>query len=161
MRALAGEEIREGTDYVVTNRLDTAEEKLALIPRNIICGIGCRKDTDEVRIAEALDSAFDAAGVDRRALRMITSIDLKKEEAGIVKCAEKRGVPYMTYDADTLRRVTDHKSTSDFVKETTGVDSVCEQSALYAAGEQGVQYHLLLGKKVYNGVTIAMVELED
>ena len=161
VRALAGEEIREGTNFVVTNRLDNANSVLALIPKNIICGIGCRKNTDEMRIASALNSAFAAAGVDRRALRMITSIDLKKEEAGIVKCAETCGVPYRTYDADCLRRVTDHKSASDFVKETTGVDSVCEQSALYAASELETPYHLLLEKTVYEGVTIALVELED
>jgi len=45
-----------------------------------------------------------------------------------------------------------HVTASAFVKETTGVDCVCERSAILAGG--GAE--LLLKKRAANGVTVAL-----
>ena len=63
---------------------DPAGQLLQLIPHCLILGIGCRKGVSTEQLAGFAESLFTAAGLDLRAVRCIASIDLKKEEPGII-----------------------------------------------------------------------------
>ena len=80
------------------------------------------------------------------------SIDLKKDEAGILAVCEKHAIPVCTYTKEELMDLEGDFTASAFVKETTGVDCVCERSAILAGG--GAE--LLLKKRAANGVTVAL-----
>lgn len=132
---------------------DRSAESLQLIPKVIAVGIGCRKGTKAEHIARAVDTCLKEEGICPEAVFAVASIDLKKHERGLSDFCERRGLPFVTYSAEALQGLTGDFSRSAFVEEVTGVPCVCERSAVMAA--QGT---LLCGKKIYDGVTVALAE---
>ena len=91
------------------------------------------------------------------ALCAVASIDLKKEEAGLLDFCETRKVPFEAYTAEELQAVSGTFSASEFVTGVTGVDNVCERSAVKYASEHGANDgELLLRKQAQDGVTVAL-----
>ena len=95
--------------------------------------------------------AMRQAGMDPLALAAVHSIDLKAEEPGLLEFCERMGLGLRTHTADELAVVPGDFSASDFVKKTTGVDNVCERSAVLAA--EGPLYEQ---KHAGGGVTMAL-----
>ena len=62
-------------------------------------------------------------------------IDLKKEEQGLLAFAGNRGLPLIFYKAEELNAVPGTFTGSDFVRNVTGVDCVCERSAVLLASD--------------------------
>ncbi len=143
-------------------------QTLQLIPRCIVAGVGCKKGMPVDKIEHAVQEAFAKAGLRIEALCAVASIDLKKEEVGLQEFCEIRNVPFETYAAEELQAVPGTYSASEFVSGVTGVDNVCERSAVkYASehaknqgelllGRQAKRGELLLGKQAYGGVTVAL-----
>lgn len=154
-------------------------QTLQLIPRCIVAGVGCKKGTPVDKIEHAVQDAFAKAGLRMEALCAVVSIDLKKEEAGLLEFCETRNVPFETYAAEELQAVPGTYSASEFVSGVTGVDNVCERSAVKYASEHGMKQdqplpgrqakhgellirkqaqdgELLLRKQAYGGVTVAL-----
>lgn len=154
-------------------------QTLQLIPRCIVAGVGCKKGMPVDKIEHAVQEAFAKAGLRMEALCAVASINLKKEEAGLLEFCETRNVPFETYAAEELQAVPGTYSASEFVSGVTGVDNVCERSAVKYASEhatnQGEQLlrmqvdggelllreqaqdgELLLRKQAYGGVTVAL-----
>lgn len=143
---------------IVTPRDILPDEKtMQLIPRCIVAGIGCKKGTSSDKIEQAVQDAFAKAGLRMEALCAVASIDLKKEEAGLLEFCETRKVPFEAYTAEELQAVPGTYSASEFVSGVTGVDNVCERSAVKCASEYGVKHgELLLRKQAQDGVTVAL-----
>lgn len=154
---------------IVTPRDILPDEKtMQLIPRCIVAGIGCKKGTSSDKIEQVVQDAFAKAGLRMEALCAVASIDLKKEEAGLLEFCETRNVPFETYAAEELQAVPGTYSASEFVSGVTGVDNVCERSAVKYASEHGMNQgeqllgrqakhgELLLRKQAYGGVTVAL-----
>ena len=78
---------------------------------------------------------LEDAGVFRQAVSGIASIDLKKEEQGLLAFAGNRGLPLIFYKAEELNAVPGTFTGSDFVRNVTGVDCVCERSAVLLASD--------------------------
>lgn len=132
-------------------------QTLQLIPRCIVAGVGCKKGTPVDKIEHAVQDAFAKAGLRMEALCAVASIDLKKEEAGLLEFCETRNVPFETYAAEELQAVPGTYSASEFVSGVTGVDNVCERSAVKYASEHGANDgELLLRKQAQDGVTVAL-----
>lgn len=143
-------------------------QTLQLIPRCIVAGVGCKKGIPADKIEHAVQDAFAKAGLRMEALCAVSSIDLKKEEAGLLEFCETRNVPFETYAAEELQAVPGTYSASEFVSGVTGVDNVCERSAVKYASEhdmnQGEQLlgrqakhgELLIRKQAQDGVTLAL-----
>lgn len=127
---------------------------LQLVPRCVVVGIGCRRDTAYDKINQAVADCLEKYCLHDRAVCAVTSIDLKQNETGILRFCELRNVPFVTYSADELLRISGDYSGSAFVEQVTGVDCVCERSAvLYARGNAD---SLICRKTVYGGVTVAL-----
>lgn len=143
---------------IVTPRDILPDEKtMQLIPRCIVAGIGCKKGISSDKIEQAVQDAFAKAGLRMEALCAVASIDLKKEEAGLLEFCETRNVPFETYAAEELQAVPGTYSASEFVSGVTGVDNVCERSAVKYASEHGANDgELLLRKQAQDGVTVAL-----
>jgi len=113
-------------------------------------GIGCRKGTPTEAIREAVERVLQEYNIDRRAIKCVASIDLKREEPGLLEfCAEQK-LPVQFYAAGELKAVPGDFTPSEFVQSITGVDNVCERSALVGAKE------LIVRKTAMNGVTVAL-----
>ena len=108
-------------------------------------------------IREQLDALFEEVleqnNVWQQAVQKICSIDLKKEEPGLLLFCAEHGILLETYDAETLRNLDGEFTASAFVSQVTGVDNVCERSAM--AGSQNGK--ILISKMAKNGVTAAFV----
>ena len=125
-------------------------EALVLCPPLMTAGIGCRKGTAEENIHKAVDNALGQAGLYPQSLQKVASIDLKKEEPGLVAFCQSRGVPFVTYSSEELAALEGDFTPSAFVQKVTGVNNVCERAALMEGGR------LILHKQAGEGVTVAL-----
>ena len=140
-------------DIVISSeKTDLEQGVLGLQPREYILGIGCRRGKSFEELDAFIQKWLDHAGIEKRLVRAAASIDLKKEEAGILAFCEKHAIPFYTYTKEELMDLGGDFTASAFVKETTGVDCVCERSAILAGGSA----ELLLKKRAANGVTVAL-----
>ena len=146
---------RAGADIILSVRREPGdpEKALYLIPRTVTLGIGCRRGTPAEAVAKAAQELLQRSGVFREALSGIASIDLKRDEAGLLAFAKEWDLPLSFFSADELASARGQFSSSAFVREVTGVDNVCERSAVLLAGENG---RLLAGKESGGGVTAAL-----
>ena len=130
------------------------EKTLAILPRVLTLGIGCRKGTPLAAIEDAVTAVFAEYELDFRAVRDVSSIDLKAEEEGLLAFCEKNHLSVTFYTAEQLLAVPGDFSSSGFVQSVTGVDNVCERSAAARGGR------LLVNKTARNGVTVAVAQQE-
>ena len=114
-----------------------------------------------------METCLREQGICREALCAVASIDLKKEEPGILafcncfsKSMHRKGsLPFLIFSAEELRRQPGAFTASEFVSAVTGVDNVCERSAIAACHksmEETGQGRLLSRKYVMEGVTVAL-----
>ncbi len=142
---------------VTPQEISTDAKTLQLIPRCTVAGVGCKKGMSADKIGRAVQAAFAKAGLRMEALCAVASIDLKKEEAGLMEFCAARKVLFETYAAADLQAVPGTFSASEFVTGVTGVDNVCERSAVKFASEHGANHGgLLLRKQAHEGVTVAL-----
>lgn len=153
----------EAADVVVDIRVDgnrgrcenptepSVKEPLKLIPQIAVLGIGCRRGISCQQLEESFRQLLQETGIAETAICQAASIDLKKDEEGLLEFCRNHGFPFVTYPADELETVQGDFSASEFVRNTIGVDNVCERSAVLAS--KGV----LCRKKIAgNGVTMAL-----
>ena len=128
---------------------------LRLIAKRIHVGLGARKGVTQAEVAAAVVTCLEDADIDPRAVVALASIDLKKQEAGILAYSYESGVPFVTYTAEELRTVEGAFAGSSFVQSVTGVANVCERAAAYAAGRSG-HAEVLVHKTIHGNVTTAV-----
>lgn len=128
-------------------------ETLHLIPRNLVLGTGCKKNILPAVFEQAVLDFLAQQGFSVKRLRCICSIDLKRDEQGILDFSRKYRVPFYTFPAEQLNQVEGTFSSSEFVREVTGVDNVCERSAMMYGGT------LVAGRQAGNGITLALARL--
>jgi cobalt-precorrin 5A hydrolase len=133
-----------GAEPVVT----TTTEAL----KSIIVGVGCRRGISAEKILSAVGSALAEAGVQPEAIRWLASADVKAGEAGLIEAARVLGVPLRLVDGEEIRLSVKPFSHSDFVQKKVNVPAVAEAAALLA----GRRTRLILPKKIYGGVTVAL-----
>lgn len=124
--------------------------KCRLIPKNINIGIGCRRGMEGKKIIKAIKLALNKLDLSLKGIKKIGTIEVKKEEAGIIEASKYFNVPLKIFSLDAIREVEDKFEKSQFVKDTIGVYSVSEPVAYLLGGR------LLLRKERYNGITISI-----
>lgn len=127
---------------------------LCLVPKNIVIGIGCKKGACINTIEKTVMTALENADIQPDRVCGAATIDLKSSEPGLLEFCEKYGITPVFYTADELMEVAGDFSTSDFVKQVTGADNVCERSAVRASGG-----NIVMPKYADNGVTVAAAEI--
>lgn len=142
----------------VTHRTDIKpyKETLVLTPRCLTVGVGCREGVPKERILSEIDRALKLNSISKRSIRSLASINIKKDEAGLLEAAGDLRVPVAFFSARELNSIEGEFSRSEFVESVTGVDCVCERAAV-AASDRG---RLILGKTSNDGVTVALA-LDD
>lgn len=131
-------------------RSDENQTALHLVPPCITVGIGCRRGVEQKEIEALYQEALQKAHVEEEAITSFHSIDLKKDEVGLLQFCQSHQGHLITHPACELQEVQGSISSSSFVQDVTGVDTVCERSALVEGGT------LLLPKQVGKGVTLAL-----
>lgn len=132
--------------------LDNPSEcPLYLVPKALVLGIGCKKGTKAEIIEEAVRRVFDREALSYQSICKVASIDLKAKEPGLLEYCSKYDLPFEVYGKDELMEVPGTFTSSEFVEKITGVDNICERSAMRAGGDR-----LIVRKKSYEGVTVAV-----
>ena len=132
-----------------------SKAQLILQPKKYVLGVGCKKGTDSAKLEDYLQSILEQQGISIEEITALASIDVKMDETCLLRFSEKHRIPFKTYSAQELQEVPGEFHTSAFVKNTVGVDNVCERSAICAAGDGG---RLMLAKQANDGMTVAIAE---
>lgn len=147
----------DGTElgiYVSTRNENCFKETLHLIPKKLILGIGCKKGTEKKKIEEAVNWVFDENSLFKSAIRLVATIDIKKDEKGLIDFCNEIGKELVCYSSDSLKIVQGEFTSSEFVKGVTGVDNVCERAAVLASEDGSI----IVRKTSKDGVTVAVAE---
>lgn len=128
---------------------------LALYPKAYVLGIGCKRDTDPIKIKDFVEDFLSTAGVSIEEIYCIASIDIKDKEPGILDFAKANHIPFNTYDSQTLKDTPGDFNESSFVKDITGVGSVCERAAICGCEGDG---ELVVEKTCRDGICLALAK---
>lgn len=126
---------------------------LNLVPQIIQVGLGCRRGAQFEKLTEFLNVALAKMNISLKAISGFSSIDLKKDEPCLAQLAETFGLGVTFYSAHELEQVNGNFTPSSFVKQTTGVDNVCERCAKLAS-----QGEIILPKTTGHGFSLALAQ---
>lgn len=129
---------------------------LWLMPRDIVLGIGCKKNTEFSKLKDFIEALIKENNIDEKRIRVIASIDIKKDEKCLNKLASDKKWEFITFSAERLNSISGKFTQSAYVRQITGTDNVCERAA--AACADG-KYEFILRKTAENGMTAAIVRL--
>ncbi len=138
--------------YVDDRCLSLPPEVLVLRPPSLIAGIGCNRGTPVEEIETLLQSVLASNNLSLQSLAKITSVDLKKDEPGLLSLTIALGVPLVFHSRDALNRVRHVPNPSAMAAKHIGVKSVCEAAALLTA----VGGTLMVPKQKSPNVTVAI-----
>lgn len=146
-----------GGRVVVSDRADAAgadagEGVVLLRPGSLVVGVGSSSGADADGIARLVADALADAGWSSHAVGLVASVDLKRDEPGIVALADRLGVDLRTFPAEVLARQ-DVPTPSSVVADAVGTASVAEAAALLAAGPGG---RLVVTKRKSAEATVAV-----
>ncbi|WP_289122506.1 cobalt-precorrin 5A hydrolase [uncultured Megasphaera sp.] len=139
---------------VITTKAQVPVFRTTVVARPVIVhvGIGCRKGTTARDIAYWVNAVLQRANLSPDAIADVSSIDVKRGEAGLLAFAKAQQWPLHFFTADELNAVPGDFTASDFVKERVGTDNVCERAAVLAS-HQGT---LIVTKQSRRGITVAV-----
>ncbi|MFZ7120686.1 MAG: cobalt-precorrin 5A hydrolase [Eubacteriaceae bacterium] len=128
-----------------------------LIPKNIVIGIGCRRDMPAHRIIDFIESALEELDIRNESIKTISTVDVKENEKGILETVGHYKANIEIISRQNIIIHEDKFNKSNFVKETIGVANVCEPCG-FISSKGG---NCILGKKVLNGITLSVWELKN
>lgn len=112
-------------------------------------GIGFRKGVKAEEIISGILNALKEIGADKKDIRVISTWEGKKGDLELIKASDYFKRPLMFLSAEKINEM---DVVSDSRAERLGMKSVSEACALYFSRNK----ELLLRKKVYGGVTVAI-----
>jgi len=139
-----------GANAVVT----TASEVSQTMPsKSLVLGIGCNRGTKAAEIEEAVIQVFSEYGLSLKSIRNIATIDIKKNEPGLLGFARKYRLPVDYFDKEALGKVKSPSRPSAAVLRHVGTPAVCEAAALLSSGSDSLIVPKISHKRA---VTIAV-----
>jgi cobalt-precorrin 5A hydrolase/precorrin-3B C17-methyltransferase len=93
----------EGPLIVISDELvDVPRPSVVYRPPSLVVGVGCSRGASAAEILCLLDSALHEAGLSRKSIGNLSSIDIKSDEAGLLGAANSLGVPIYFHSAEEL-----------------------------------------------------------
>jgi len=139
-------------DIVISNRT-VFPDSFVLRPQNLAVGVGCNRGTTVEQFDQALRRLFLDHRLSLLSIRNLASIDLKRDEPGLIDFASSHGWEIRFYSKEELNSV-ENVAASRAVFTATGAHGVCEPAALLAAHTN----ELLIRKVKCKDVTLAVAQ---
>ncbi|WP_028403303.1 cobalt-precorrin 5A hydrolase [Ectobacillus panaciterrae] len=142
---------------VVTHRNLTEQENQILHngvlyrPKVIVLGMGCNRGTSAAEIEAVINETLAELNFSRKSVKALCTIDLKKDEVGLIEVVNKNGWEFVYYPPSELNAV-QMEQPSETVFKYTGAYGVSEPAALLYSGAE----KLALVKKKSGNVTISV-----
>ncbi|WP_421900394.1 cobalt-precorrin 5A hydrolase [Maridesulfovibrio sp.] len=111
---------------------DLPERVLALYPRCLTLGVGCRRGVPADEILELIRSVVADNGIALESISCMGSIDAKSDEAGMIAAAQVLGLDLNFFSAAELDEI-EVANPSGMVMKHMGVNGVCEAAAMKLA----------------------------
>ncbi len=128
-----------------------------------IVGMGSKKGKTFDELLAFYEECLEACGIKKEEVFFLASIDLKKEEIGLLRLASYHQMKFVTYSSDELQDLVGDFYESDYVKSVTGVSNVCQRAALLGAKQysQNKEKARLVSKRIArDGMTFAVAKRE-
>lgn len=140
----------------IDTNLDFSNKNIIkVVPKDIVIGIGCRRDTDSEYMKDSLVDFLEQQNIDINAIKEIGSIDVKKDEKAILNISKYLRVPFKIFTKDEISQVDYLYDKSEWVKKSVGVYSVAEPVAhLLSNG------NLIVKKHKYKGITFSIGRID-
>ncbi len=126
---------------------------LKLIRRNIVLGIGCRKDFPTEKMQQTVIRILKEYSIDIRAIKFIATVTLKKDEVAINDLANYFRCQLKIFTIEDIRLIQYKFCGSDFVEQTIGVRAVCEPCVELSGGK------IIKNKMKLDGMTLCIGEV--
>ncbi|MGR6546232.1 cobalt-precorrin 5A hydrolase [Paenibacillus tundrae] len=146
---------------VISDRLLTDEEQQRFMsngvlyrPKSLVLGMGCNRGTSLEELEQEVLATLAEQSLSVKSVRNIATIDLKKDEEGLLALCQKYGWELVTYSPAELNTVT-LPNPSETVFKYTGAYGVSEPAALLSSGAD----HWLLEKKKSGNLTISIARI--
>ena len=144
------------TDRLLGGEYQTLLNKAVVYrPKSLVVGIGCNRGTSAVQIEEAVNQAFREHGLSPKSIRNIATIDLKRDEQGLLKFARRHDLPVEFFGREALSQVKFPSALSATTFKWVGTPAVCEPAALLSSGSTD----LVVPKMKLGEVTIAVARI--
>ena len=140
------------TDNASLYRLQPFASTFILRPKNLVVGIGCDRGVTVKEVDDAYSSVLKKWDVSPLSVKNLASIDVKKNETGLLKFAKKYNLQVDFYSKHELAEMPLPSGFSEFVMGKVGVGGVCEPAALKSAGTKKIW----IKKQKVGRVTIAV-----
>lgn len=128
---------------------------IKVVPKDIVIGIGCRRDTNSEYMKDSLVDFLEQQNIDINAIKEIGSIDVKKDEKAILNLSKYLRVPFKIFTKEEISQVDCLYDKSEWVKKSVGVYSVAEPVAhLLSNG------NLIVKKHKYKGITFSIGRID-
>jgi cobalt-precorrin 5A hydrolase len=118
----------------VTNKI-SGSEALVLVRKNLILGIGCRKDVPKEKMLDFIRESLKEYGYREDSILKISTIDLKSKEEAILNISQVFSVPLEIHSRGEVRKIEHLFKCSDFVRKSIGVGAVAEPCVYLSGGE--------------------------
>ena len=106
------------------------QQTLHLIPKLGSIGIGCKRGTCADTIETFVLDCLHQEGISLHSIKQVCSVDLKQDEPGLLEFCKRHQLPMQFYSSEQLTCAKGTFASSAFVKQTTGVDNVCERACV-------------------------------
>lgn len=142
---------------IVTHRLLEKEEETILEngivfrPKTVVIGMGCNRGTSAEEIEQVILETLAELNISIKSVKALCTIDLKKDEVGLLEVVKKYGWEFVYYPPTTLNTAT-IEAPSDTVFKYTGAYGVSEPAVRIYTGAEKLE----LVKKKSGNVTISV-----
>jgi cobalt-precorrin 5A hydrolase / precorrin-3B C17-methyltransferase len=138
---------------LISDRLvETPRPAVVYRPPSLVAGVGCSRGVGAEEILDLLLRSLAQAELTEKSVAALASIDVKRDEAGLLQAAEKLDVPIHFHPAEALS-VVEAPNPSEPVREAVGTPSVAEAAVVSSGAE------LVLEKRKSANATVAIGRL--
>ena len=106
--------------------------------RRVTIGIGCRRGVTSEEVRQAVLETLEGAGTALEDVRAAATIDLKRDEQGLVEGVRGLGLPLIFFSTEEINRFSGEFEPSRAAVRQLDVKAVAEPCALLAAGVAGI-----------------------
>lgn len=125
-------------------------------PKVLSVGLGCNRGTTLEEFEEGVFSILEKHRLSERCIRTLATADLKRDEEGLLKFADKYGYPIRFFSKEDLETV-QIPNPSETVSKFVGIRGVAEPAAILAA-DGG---RLIVEKVKLGNLTLAVAFVSD
>ena len=147
---------KKDINKILNKNIENLNEKIIKVtPKDIVIGVGCKKNTNSDHMKNSLIKFLSEYNIDINAVKEIGSIEIKKDEKAIIDLAKFLDVKFKTFSVEEISKVDYLYEKSDWVKKNVGVYSVSDPVAhLLSEGR------VIINKQKYDGITFSIGRID-